>query len=178
MSLVDRRSQSMRTRMRFLGAGVMFATALAVGLGTGQAAGSSNGGSSRTEHFTFMSTAAPTGETFSAIATGAFTDGGSATLLTKTGKLILRNGTINVTEKQGKPIATANTKTCYEHLSDNGTYKIIGGTGRYKGITGSGKFTLSIREIGPLVHGKCDTKTAKRVAGQAFITASGPVTLG
>jgi hypothetical protein len=50
--------------------------------------------------------------------------------------------------------------------------------GWYKGIKGSGKFTLRLREVGPLVHGKCDTKTAKRVAGQAVITASGPVTLG
>jgi hypothetical protein len=125
-----------------------------------------------------MSTAAPTGETFSAIATGAFTDGGTATLLTKSGKLKLRQGTIDVSTKPGQPVLNADTKTCYEHLLEKGTYKIVGGTGMYKGIKGSGKFTLRLREVGPLVHGKCDTKTAKRVAGQAVITASGPVTLG
>ena len=143
---------------------------------TGVAFGS---GSSSLEHFTFMSTAAPTGETFSAIATGAFTDGGTATLLTKSGKLKLRSGTIEVsTKQQGQPVLSANTKTCYEHLTEKGTYKIVGGTGAYKGIKGSGKFTLRIREIGPFVNGKCDLKTAKRVAGQAVITAAGPVTLG
>ena len=163
----------MRTPMRY-GAGALFVATLAVGLAAGQAAGSS----SPTEHFTFISTAAPTGDTYSAIATGAFTDGGTATLLATKGVLRLRNGTIDTVQQTGKPILKANTKTCYEHLSENGTYKIVGGTGTYKGITGSGKFTLSIREIGPLVHGKCDTKTAKRVAGQAIITASGPVKLG
>lgn len=135
-------------------------------------------GSSSLEHFTFMSTAAPTGETFSAIATGAFTDGGTATLLTKSGKLKLRKGTIEVSTKQGQPVLSANTKTCYEHLTLKGTYKLVGGTGTYKGIKGSGKFTLRLREIGPFVNGKCDLKTAKRVAGQAVIAAAGPVTLG
>lgn len=125
-----------------------------------------------------MSTAAPTGETFSAIATGPFTDGGTATLLTKRGTLKLRKGTIEISTKPGQPVLSANTKTCYEHFSENGTYKIVGGTGTYKGIMGSGKFVLSVREVGPLVHGKCNTKTAKRVAGQAVIAANGPVTLG
>src|SRR5689334_6637196 len=110
---------------------VMGAAGLAM---TGVAFGSK---SSRTEHFTFMSTAAPTGDTFSVIATGAFTDGGTATLLTKRGKLKLRNGTIETSSKPGQPVLHANTKTCYEHLSENGTYKILGGTGSYKGIRGS-----------------------------------------
>lgn len=156
-----------------------FAVAIATGAGglatTGVAFGS---GSSSIEHFTFMSTAAPTGQTFSAIATGAFTDGGTATLLAKGGKLKLREGTIKVSTKPGRPVLRANTKTCYEHLSESGTYKIVGGTGRYKGINGSGKYILRLREIGPLVHGRCNVKTAKRVAGQAVITATGPVTLG
>ena len=159
-------------------AGLAAAVAIAAGAAglalTGAAFGS---GSSRTEHFKFMSTAAPTGTTFSAIATGAFTDGGTATLLNSKGTLRLRNGTIKTTQKTGRPVARANTKTCYEHLSEKGSYKIVGGTGKYKGITGSGTFTLSIREIGPLVHGKCDTKTSKRVAAQAIITASGTVKL-
>lgn len=167
----------MRTPVRYLGAGVVFAVMLAVGLGTSQAAGGSTG-SSRTEHFKFMSTVAPTGDTFSVIAIGAFTDGGTATFLRRTGTLKLRSGTIKITEKPGQPVARANTKTCYEHLSEKGTYKIVRGTGRYRGITGSGKFILSIREIGPLVHGRCDTTSTHRVAAQAIVTASGPVTLG
>ena len=162
---------NMATRLAFAvaiaTAGGLVLTGVAFGLG-----------SSRTEHFTFMSTAAPTGDTFSAIATGAFTDGGTATLLTKSGTLKLRKGTIEISTKAGRPVLRANTKTCYEHLAEKGTYKIVGGTGTYKGITGSGTFTLSIREVGPLVHGRCNTKTAKRVAGQAIISANGPVTLG
>ena len=167
----------MRSPMRYVGPGVLIAAMLAVGLAS-QAAGSSKSGSSSTEHFKFMSTVAPTGDTFSVIVTGAFTDGGTATLHARKGTLKLRSGTIDITQKAGKPVFRANTKTCYEHLSENGTYKVVGGTGTYKGITGSGKFTLSIHEIGPLVHGKCDTNSAKRVAAQAIVTASGPVTLG
>ena len=124
-----------RTRFAFAFAVAMGAAALAT---AGVAFGS---GPSRTEHFTFMSTAAPTGETFSAIATGAFTDGGTATLLTRSAKLKLRRGTIDVSTKPGQPVVRANTKTCYEHLSEEGTYKIVGGTGTYRGIKGSGKFS-------------------------------------
>jgi hypothetical protein len=162
-----------------LAACLALASAVAIGAAglvlTGVAFGS---GSSRTERFTFMSTAAPTGDTFSVIANGAFTDGGTATLLTKSGTLRLREGTISITQQAGQPVLRADTKTCYEHLSEKGAYKIVGGSGRYKGIKGSGTFALSIREVGPLVHDKCDLKTAKRVAGQALLTASGPVTLG
>ena len=133
------------TRLAFA---VVIATG-AAGLGlTGVALGSRSSG---TEHLTFMSTVAPTGKAFSAIATGAFTDGGTATLLTRTGTLKFRSGTIKITQKPGQPVVKANTRTCYEHLSESGTYKIVGGTGKYERITGSGKFTLSIREIGPLV---------------------------
>lgn len=156
-----------------------FAVAIAVasaGLAlTGAAFGS---GSARTEHLRFMSTATPTGETFSTIATGAFTDGGTATLLSRRGTLKLRNGTIKVTQRPGKPVVRANTKMCYETLSQKGTYKIVGGTGTYKGIAGSGNYTLRFREFGRLLHAKCDTKSTKLSAAQAIITASGPVRVG
>lgn len=131
----------------------------------------------RTEHFTFMSTAV-TADKFSVIATGRFTAGGMATPLAGTDTLRFPNGTITVASKNtSKPIYTANTNTCYETLSQRGSYTIAGGTGAYKGIAGSGTFTLSIREVGRVVNGKCNTKTSKRVASQGIITAHGPVTL-
>lgn len=142
---------------------------------TGAASGS---GTSHTEHFRFMSTSVPA-DKFNVIATGVFTDGGTATPLSSSNKLTFPDGTIDVASKsKGKPVTNANTKTCYETLSDQGTYTITGGTGKYRGITGSGTYTLEIREIGPKVNGKCDTQTSKRVASQAILKAYGPVTLG
>jgi hypothetical protein len=134
-------------------------------------------GASRIEHLTFMSTNV-TADKFNVIATGAFTAGGTATPLAAKNTLKFPNGTITVTSKsKGQPVYTANTKTCYETLSQKGTYTISGGTGAYKGITGTGKFTLSVRQVGPFVNGMCDTSTKKRVASQGIITAAGPVTL-
>lgn len=142
---------------------------------TGAAFGSATSG---TEHFTFMSTAV-TADRFSVIATGAFTAGGTATPLAGTDTLKFPNGTIETTsQSRGKPVMTANTTTCYETLSQSGTYKVAGGTGAYKGITGSGRFTLSIRQVGPVSNGKCNIKTSKRVASQGIITGYGPITLG
>ena len=172
VDLGDAMKHSTKRRLAFA---IVLATGAAGLVVSGVAFGS---GPSRTERFRFISTVAPTGTTYSAIATGAFTDGGTATIRGRTSTLKLRSGTIRVTQKTArKPVLKANEKTCYEHLSENGTYKIVGGTGKYNGIKGSGKFSLTLREIGPLVHGKCDLKTAKRVAAQAIITATGPVTL-
>jgi hypothetical protein len=145
---------------------------------TGAASGSGASGTSGTEHFSFMSTNVGS-DKFSVIATGVFTAGGTATPLAGTNTLKFPNGTIDVTSKRkGKPRYFADTKTCYESVFQKGTYTVVGGTGAYKGIAGSGKFTLTIRQIGPSRNGKCNTKTAKRVASQGIITARGPVTLG
>ena len=154
-------------------AGAVAAGTAALAL-TGAAFGS---GASRTERFTFVSTNV-TADKFSVIATGVFTAGGTATPLAGNDTLKFPNGTIEVTPKSAsKPVYNTSTKTCYESLSQKGSYTIAGGTGRYNGITGSGKFTLSIRQVGPVVNGKCDTKTSKRVASQGILIAAGPVTL-
>lgn len=160
------------TRTNWIAGAVATATA-ALAL-TGTAFGS---GSAGTEHFTFMSTSV-TADKFNVIATGAFTAGGTATPLAASDTLKFPNGTIKLTGKNtGQPLLSANTKTCYEHLSQRGTYTLAGGTGAYAGITGSGTFTLNIHEVGPIVNGTCDTHTAKRVATQGVITANGPVQL-
>jgi hypothetical protein len=141
---------------------------------TGAAFGS---GASGTEHFTFMTTATARGsDTFSVIATGVFTAGGTATLPSGKGTLRFPTGTIETTSKSSKPINTSNMKTCYGTLSQKGTYTIVGGTGAYKGISGSGKLTVSLREVIPIVNGKCHGLTP--VAAQGIVTGSGPVTLG
>jgi hypothetical protein len=151
---------------------------VAAGAATALAGAAFGSGAARTEHFTFMSTAV-TADKFNVIATGAFTAGGTATPLAAKNTLRFPGGTIEVAGKnKGKPVYTANTTTCYETLSQKGSYTITGGTGKYQGITGSGTFVLSIRQFAPIVGGKCDTKTSKRAPSQGVITATGPVTLG
>jgi hypothetical protein len=80
-----------------------------------------------------------TNRAYSAIATGLFTDGGSAILQANQGTLPLQKGTIKVTTKPGKSSQSVNPKTCLGVATQPGTYKLVSGTGAYKGITGSGK---------------------------------------
>jgi hypothetical protein len=107
---------------------------------------------------------------------GAFTAGGTANLLSGHGTLKVPGGTIKVTSK-AKPAKTKGSlKTCLEAVTQNGTYKLTGGTGAYAGITGSGKFKLKGAYVFPTVNGKCSGK-GNPVAGQVAVTGSGPVTL-
>jgi hypothetical protein len=131
-----------------------------------------------TEHFSFIDTSnSPNSDTYSAIATGAFTAGGTAILPKRKGTLRFSGGTIKVTEKpNGASMMTSNLKICLETFAQSGTYKIVSGTGKYKGISGSGEFKSKFSEVGPIVNGKCST-TAHTVASQGIITASGPVSL-
>ena len=155
-----------------VGAAVAVAAALAI---TGAATATT---STRTEHFSFIDTSnSPNSDTFSAIATGAFTAGGTAVLPTGKGTLRFSGGTIKVTDKPtGAPKTSANLKICLQTYAASATYKIVSGTGDYKGISGSGKVTAKFTAVGPIVKGKCST-TANTVASQGIITASGPVSL-
>jgi hypothetical protein len=127
------------------------------------------------EHFSFMTTTATNG--YTAIATGAFTDGGAALLQVPQGAIKLQRGTIKLAIKVGKPSESINLKACLGVSTQPGTYKVVGGTGAYKGIAGSGSFVAHYTEVGKIVNGKC-SKTAKPVASEGIITASGPVTMG
>jgi hypothetical protein len=129
----------------------------------------------KTEHFSFITTSI-TGNSFSAIATGAFTDGGTATLPSGKGTLKLSGGTIKVTAKSGRAKNNFNAKTCLATTVQPGTYTIVSGTRRYAGISGSGKYTVTFTQVGAIVGGKCSMK-ASPVASQGIILASGPVTL-
>lgn len=156
-------------RIILVGAAATVATSLAI---SGAAAAAPT---TKTEHFSFVSTAI-TGNTFSAIATGAFTAGGTANLPSGKGTLKFPGGTIKVTAKAGHAKNNFNAKTCLGTSVQPGTFKIISGTGVYAGITGSGKYTASFTEVGPIVAGKC-SMNGNPVAAQGSIRASGPVTL-
>jgi hypothetical protein len=141
---------------------------------TGAAAASPSTG---IEHFSFITTATSGNPNlFSAIATGAFTAGGTANLPSGKGTLKFSGGTIKTTSKSGPMKNKVNSKLCLVVSTQSGTYKLVGGTGVYKGISGSGKYTARFTEVGPIVGGKCST-TANAVAAQGIITGSGPVTL-
>jgi hypothetical protein len=131
-----------------------------------------------TERFSFIDTSnRRNSDTYSAIATGAFTAGGRAILPKGKGTLRFAGGTIKITEKpNGASMMTADLKICLETFAQSGTYKIVSGTGKYKGISGSGEFQSRFSEVGPIVNGKCST-TADTVASQGIITASGSVSL-
>ena len=156
-------------RIILVGAAATVAASLAI---SGAAAAAPT---TKTEHFSFVSTAI-TGNTYSAIATGAFTAGGTANLPSGKGTLKFPGGTIKVTAKAGRAKSKFSAKTCLGISVQPGTFKIVSGTGVYAGITGSGKYTASFTEVGPVVAGKCSMK-GNPVAVQGIITASGPVTL-
>jgi hypothetical protein len=156
-------------KMVLAGAAVAAATSLAIS-GAATAAPTT-----KTEHFSFISTSA-TQSSFSAIATGAFTDGGTALLPSGKGTLKLSGGTIKVTAKAGRVKNNFDTKTCLGVSVQPGTYKIVSGTRSYAGISGSGKYVAKFTQVGAIVGGKCSMK-ANPVASQAIILASGPVTL-
>jgi hypothetical protein len=69
-----------------------------------------------------------------------------------------------------------NAKTCLGVISQQGPYKILGGTGKYKGISGHGTYQLSIVLIAARAHGKC-SQSKPPVSFQQVIKAKGPVKL-
>ena len=144
------------------------ATAIAiVGVATASAG-------TKIENLSLVSTS--TSGAYSAIATGAFTDGGIAITQDNLGTLRLQKGTIKLTLKAGKGSQSINLRTCLATATQPGTYKVTSGTGAYKRITGSGSYVERVSEVGRIVKGKC-SRIANPVAVQDSITAHGPVTL-
>jgi hypothetical protein len=131
-----------------------------------------------TEHFSFADAKASMGlPTWSVIATGDFTAGGTATQKRK-GVLALRftAGTITLDiGGPGKKTSKDQTATaCIQTQTGSGTYKIAGGTGAYQGISGSGLATLHNTFVEDAVKGHCSKAAA---AVQSLITTSGTVSL-
>lgn len=110
------------------------------------------------------------------IATGAFTDGGTASMKGK-GILMLHlsAGTIIRSPKTGAHTdKTETATTCMQTQTKHGDYTIVGGTGAYKGITGSGHSAIDSTFVEPLVDSDCSNSFA---AVQGVVIASGPITL-
>jgi hypothetical protein len=133
--------------------------------------------STRTEHFSFIDTS-NSSQTASAIATGAFTAGGTTVLNRGTDTLRLSHGTIKIEiHFTHAPQTTANPTTCLISEHSSGTYTLADGTGKYKGISGSGHFAQAAHQVGPTPDAKCSLTSGNPVASQQTVTASGPVSL-
>jgi hypothetical protein len=131
----------------------------------------------KTEHFSFIDTS-NTSQAASAIATGAFTAGGTTVLNRGTDTLRLSHGTIKLEiHFTQAPKTTANPTTCLVTERSSGTYGLAAGTGMYKGISGSGHFAQAAHQVGPAPHGKCSFTSGTPIASQQVVTASGPVSL-
>jgi hypothetical protein len=134
--------------------------------------------STKTEHFTLITTSTTARQpTYSVIATGAFIDGGIATHERKGGlTLHLSSGTITLERNKPHPqvTKTETATACMQTASSSFSYTIAQGTGAYKGISGSGRATDHDAFVEQVVHGSCSTNFA---AAQGVITAKGRVSL-
>lgn len=138
------------------------------------------GASPRTEHFSVIATSTNGPHpVFSAVATGVFTAGGTATETKKPRKAIIVRfpaGTITLTGQSGHPrINKIQTATaCLQTKDVSVRYTIEGGTGAYRGISGSGQMTRRETFVEAASAGSCANSF---LAIQAIFTASGPVSL-
>jgi hypothetical protein len=129
------------------------------------------------EHFSFIDTS-NSSQAASAIATGAFTAGGTTVLNRGTDTLRLSHGTIKIAiHFTHAPQTTANPTTCLVAEHSSGTYTLAAGTGIYDRISGSGHFAQAAHQVGPTAHSKCSLASGNPVASQQIVTASGPVSL-
>lgn len=133
--------------------------------------------SPQTEHFSFIDTS-DSSQAASAIATGAFTAGGTTVLNRGSDTMRLSNGTIKFEiHFTHAPKTNANPTSCLVTEQSSGTYTLTDGTGSYTGIRGSGRFAQAAHQVGPTAHGKCSFTSGNPVASQQTVTASGPVSL-
>lgn len=142
------------------------------------AAASAATASTKTEHFTLITTSTSAGKpVYSVIATGAFTDGGTATH-EGNGALMLHlfSGTITLDGKKQRPrvTKTETATACMQTASTTITYKIGQGTGAYAGITGSGHAIDNDTFVEQVRNGDCSPNFA---AAQGILTAGGPVSM-
>ena len=136
-----------------------------------------------TEHFQMMNTTtSETSMTNPLIAWGLFTAPGvDNEHANNTDTFKFPGGTFLVkhTTKKGTAHQSFNPKTCLFLYSEDGTFKVSGGTGKFKGISGSGTYALSVVGIGAkLKNGTCNpSQTAPAAAQQQEIAAVGKVKL-
>ncbi|MGP8001026.1 MAG: hypothetical protein ACLPKI_27445 [Streptosporangiaceae bacterium] len=137
------------------------------------AASAAAGHAGRTEYFRFVS-GLPSGQA-SAVATGAFTAGGSINLNTPVGMLRFPGGTFRAYPRPTQTVSQVNRHTCLLTVLQRGSYRIGNGTGRFRHIKGHGTFTAHILGVlGRNKKGKC-SQSVRPHAFQQVITAHGPV---
>jgi hypothetical protein len=128
------------------------------------------------EAFQFVS-GSTTSYTYSAIATGTFTAGGSVKVNADTNpeEIIFPLGTINVLFHPGKTSSHIASATCLYTQEEDGTYKLDGGTGAYRAIRGSGTSVSHIVAVmARNAKGKC-TWQKNSLAYQQVINQEGTV---
>jgi hypothetical protein len=174
-----------RTRAIVLGITGTGVAAAVVGLAlpAGAASVAARAAASGTEHFQAMNTTtSQTSTTNPLIAWGLFTAPGTDHQNPNgTDTFVFPGGTFTVlhTPAKGGTKQSFNVKTCLLQVSQNGTFKVEGGTGKYKGISGGGTYVLSLIGISTrLKSGACNpSMTAPLAAQQLEIAAVGKVSL-
>jgi hypothetical protein len=155
-------------------------TAATASVAVAAAVANAAGASPSTEHFSLIDTSTNGRPVFTAVATGAFTAGGTATERKQpTKEIIIRfpAGTITLTSSgrghsHERKLQTATA--CLQSRHASGNYSIASATGAYVGITGSGIVTHDETFVEGASGGGC---TKAFLAIQAIVTASGPVSL-
>jgi hypothetical protein len=136
--------------------------------------GASASAAHKAEHFSLITTdpSSPTPQ-FSAVASGVFTAGGTAT---KNGSAVVMTfpaGTVTLQGKPGKTNTHA-TADCLQVKDTSGEFTVQSGTGAYQGITGSG--TSSTHAVA--VESKTGSTCASQFdAIQVVVNAIGSVSL-
>ncbi len=128
------------------------------------------------ENFQFA-TGSTTSYTYSAIATGTFTAGGTVKINADNNpyEIIFPRGTIKVVFHPGKTSTRIVSATCLYTQVEDGTYKLDGGTGAYRKIQGSGTGVSRIWSVlARNSKGKC-TWAKNPFAYQQVITQQGTV---
>jgi hypothetical protein len=131
------------------------------------------------EHLVIMGISARSGA-LSVIATGLFTDGGTASLLPPEPYLVLKlgAGSIRLTAR-GAAKFKLDRATCLVTISGHNTYTLGHGTGKYAGIRGSGRFTITGSQvIRRKAGGACESErpTSHLKAEQLIIALTGSAT--
>lgn len=143
---------------------------------TGLTSSNASTAAAKREDFQFVS-GSTTSFTYSAIATGAFTAGGTVKVNADTNpeEIIFPLGTIDVVFHPGKTSTHITSATCLYTQVEKGTYKLDGGTGAYRKIRGSGSSVSHILAVmARNAKGKC-TWQKNSLAYQQVITQEGTV---
>lgn len=155
-------------RWRVVGLTATAAALALVGM-TGASAHTTN-----SEQFSLMADSTTQAQpTFSVIATGAFTAGGTATVNHGTITMQLPDGTITL-QATTDHVTTQTTPECYQEKDTTGHYAVVSGTGAYEGITGTGATRTSVRAVETKIANTCSDRFD---AVQFVGTATGTITL-